>query len=251
MNVLSNAIKYNHPNGKVKCTLEETEQMEHTVLHTITIQDTGVGMDETFIASIFKPFTQEKQDARSVYQGTGLGMAIVKNLVDRMHGTISIESKVGYGSKVTIQLPYHISEKPLEIDNHQIDTYHFQNLHILLAEDNDLNREIASYILKDEGIQVTEVKNGKEAVECFEKMPEYTFDVILMDVMMPILNGYEATKRIRNSSKEDARSIPIFAMTANAFMEDKQKCYAVGMNEHIAKPIDISDLFHKIQKYIK
>lgn len=251
LNILSNAIKYNRSNGKVVCTLQENVQDSHTVMHTITVADTGVGMNQSFIASIFEPFTQEKQDARSVYQGTGLGMAIVKNLVDRMNGTITIESKVDQGTTVTIQLMYRIAEEPIAQEERQQILFDFNNLHILLAEDNELNREIATFILRDEGITVTEAKDGKEAVEIYEKMPAGTFNLILMDVMMPYLNGYEATRQIRNSRKLDAKTIPIFAMTANAFMEDKQKCYAAGMNEHIAKPLDVNALLEKIQKYTK
>lgn len=249
LNIISNAIKYNRYNGKVTCTLQEDAQDNNTVMHTITVTDTGVGMNQSFIASIFEPFTQEKQDARSVYQGTGLGMAIVKNLVDRMNGTISIDSHVNQGTTVTICLQYRIAEKPIVHEETKHISYHLEDLHILLAEDNELNREIATFILKDEGVHVTEAKDGREAVATYEKMPAGTFDLILMDVMMPHLNGYEAAKQIRNSHKQDAKTIPIFAMTANAFMEDKQKCYEAGMNEHIAKPLDVNALLEKIQKY--
>lgn len=251
INIVTNAIKYNKTAGKVKCSIEEIPRNDEKVDYKIIVEDTGIGMHQDFLKNIFQPFTQESHDARSIYQGTGLGMSIVKNLVDRMGGRIKIQSKVGVGTKVEVFLSFPIAElkedKPKKKDvrlNRDL-----KGIHILLVEDNELNREIAKFILEDEHMIVTEAENGQEALEIFSQSDEDTFDLILMDIMMPVLDGIKATKAIRQLKREDAGKIPIFAMTANAFIEDQEKTKQAGMNEHISKPLDIAQLIDKIAKY--
>ena len=251
INIITNAIKYNQKGGKVRCLIEEKESKDQKASYKIVIEDNGIGMHEDFVKHIFKPFTQESNDARSVYQGTGLGMSIVKNLIERMGGTINIQSKVGVGTRVEVALMFSIAE--MEISQSKVSKERnkkdFSGIHVLLAEDNELNREIAKFILQDENMVVTEAKDGKEAVEIFKKSKEHSIDLILMDIMMPVLDGLEASKEIRNLNREDAKSVTIFAMTANAFMEDKEKAKEAGMNEHISKPLDIHVLMDKIAEY--
>ena len=251
INIITNAIKYNQKGGKVRCLIEEKEAKDQKARYQVVIEDNGIGMHEDFVKHIFKPFTHEANDARSVYQGTGLGMSIVKNLIERMGGTINIQSKVGVGTKVAVSLTFPIAEMEDSQSREQKEKNKkdLSGIRVLLAEDNDLNREIARVILQDENMIVTEAKDGKEAVEIFEKSKEYSFDLILMDIMMPILDGLEASKEIRNLKRKDASTIPIFAMTANAFMEDKEKAKEAGMNEHIAKPLDLKVLIDKIAEY--
>lgn len=249
INIINNAIKYNHKGGLVSCYLEEGKAVNGKVTYHIRIMDTGIGMDRKFISSIYEPFTQEKQDARSVYQGTGLGLSIVKNLVDRMHGTISIQSEVNKGTCVEVVLSLKTAEKNIK-ERQKTGSSGLAGKHVLLAEDNGLNREIMRSLLNDEDMDVTEARNGKEAVDAYLNADSHTFDIILMDVMMPVMDGIEAARLIRSSSKEDAHNIPIFALTANAFMEDRKKCTDAGMNEHIAKPINKKELIQKMSSYM-
>ncbi len=253
INIITNAIKYNKPGGAVYCYLTESPCRENQVTYQVKIRDTGIGMSQEFLRNIFQPFSQETQDARSVYQGTGLGMAIVKNLVDRMGGTIEIESEPQVGTVVSITLTFRTADKPklLNEKRKNLNDTDLTGVKVLLAEDNELNREIAHFILEDEGIIVTEAKNGEETVEKFCENPEYTFDLILMDVMMPVMDGLEATRKIRQLQRTDAQTIPIFAMTANAFTEDRQKAKEAGMNEHLSKPLDAKLLIEKIAEYCK
>ena len=252
INIITNAIKYNKPGGEVHCYLKEKRLPNQCVRYDVTVKDTGIGMNPNFLKNIFQPFAQESQDARSVYQGTGLGMSIVKNLVDRMGGTIQIESEPGVGTTVEVSLTLPLAEMECKKEEKNIlyGEKKLAGLHVLLAEDNELNREIARFILEDEKMIVTEAYNGQEAIDEFLKEPEYTFDLILMDVMMPLKSGLQATKEIRRSGKADAKTIPIFAMTANAFIEDKKKAKNAGMNEHISKPLDAEILFEKITEYV-
>lgn len=249
INIINNAIKYNHKGGLVSCYLEEGNMVNDHVTYRIRIMDTGIGMDKKFISSIYEPFTQEKQDARSVYQGTGLGLAIVKNLVDRMHGNITIHSEVGKGTCVEVELTFKTTNSPVT-DKKKNEHINLEGKRVLLAEDNSLNREILRSLLNDEKMEVTEACNGKEALEIYMNAEPYSFDMILMDVMMPVMDGIKATSLIRSASKEDAKSIPIFALTANAFVEDRKKCTDAGMNEHIAKPINRKDLIQKMSSYL-
>ena len=251
INIITNAIKYNKPGGSVYCHLKEIPCEENQVNYQVIIRDTGIGMSPEFLKTIFQPFTQETQDARSVYQGTGLGMSIVKNLIDRMGGSIEIESEPGVGTAVSVSLKFPIAEAPKQMEKKKgmAENRNLTGIRVLLAEDNELNREIAKFILEDEKMIVTEAKNGKEAVELFCEKPEGTFDVILMDVMMPVMDGLEATRKIRQFQRKDAATIPIFAMTANAFSEDRETAEKAGMDEHLSKPLDAKRLIKKIREY--
>ncbi len=240
MNILSNAVKYNRANGQIYISCREipSEQPGMTTMEFVC-RDTGIGMTEEFQKHIFEPFAQEDAGSRTKFAGTGLGMAISKNLVEKMGGTITFESKEGAGTTFVIRVPFRIdtdrSGRPETGEKTEVS---IRGLHILLAEDNELNMEIAEFLLQNEGAVVTKAWNGQEAVEIFEKSGSGEFDVILMDIMMPVMNGYEAAKRIRSLDREDAQVIPIIAMTANAFTEDRMKAKEAGMNEHIGKPVD-------------
>ena len=207
------------------------------------IADTGVGMSEEFLEHIFDEFSQEANNARTQYRGTGLGMAITKRYVDLMGGTIRVESTKGVGSVFTVELPLEKTEAdqvhPVVVD---VNAVSLDGIKVLLAEDNDLNTEIARVQMEERGIQVTRAVDGMDAVKQFASNPPGTFDLIFMDVMMPNKNGYEATKEIRCMDREDAKTIPIIAMTANAFAEDVQASFDAGMNGHIAKPIDMNEV---------
>ena len=240
MNILSNAVKYNRENGQIyiSCIEIPSEQPEMTTMEFVC-RDTGIGMTEEFQKYIFEPFAQEHTGSRTKFAGTGLGMAISRKLVEKMGGTITFESEKGVGTTFVIRIPFKIdmdSDKGKE----QTDASEkfIKGLHILLAEDNELNMEIAEFMLQNEGADVIKAWNGQEAVELFRNSEPGEFDVILMDIMMPVMNGYEAAKMIRSLDREDAKEVPIIAMTANAFTEDRIKAKAAGMNAHIAKPID-------------
>lgn len=251
LNLITNAIKYNRENGSVYCALEEKEVSETEVILEFIIRDTGIGMSQEFLKDIFKPFVQADHGARSTYMGTGLGMAIVKNLVDRMDGTIKIDSTEGVGTTIKVSFLFKTANGNI-IENktqQMLPVEQCESIHVLVVEDNELNREIASFILKDEGMKVTEAIDGQQAVSLFIKKPEYYFDVILMDIMMPVMDGYEATRSIRNSGKKDAQTIPIIAMTANAFDDDRKKSNAAGMNAHISKPLEVQKLVETLESF--
>ena len=240
MNILSNAVKYNKENGCIYISCREipSEQPGMTTMEFVC-RDTGIGMTEEFQKHIFEPFAQEDAGSRTKFAGTGLGMAISKNLVEKMGGTITFESKEGAGTTFVIRVPFQIdTDRSGRSETGEKTEVSIRGLHILLAEDNELNMEIAEFLLRNEGAVVTKAWNGQEAVEIFEKSGSGEFDVILMDIMMPVMNGYEAAKRIRSLDREDAQVIPIIAMTANAFVEDRMKAKEAGMNEHIGKPVD-------------
>ena len=253
MNILSNAVKYNRENGQIyiSCMEIPSEQPEMTTMEFVC-RDTGIGMTEEFQKCVFEPFAQEHTGSRTKFAGTGLGMPIAKNLVEKMGGTITFESKEGVGTTFVIRLPFKINlyadkrEEQKDVSEKSI-----KGLHILLAEDNELNMEIAEFMLQNEGADVTKAWNGQEAVEVFKKSEPGEFDVILMDIMMPVMNGYEATKMIRSLDREDAKAIPIIAMTANAFTEDRLRAKEAGMNEHIAKPVDVRLLVKVICKLVE
>ena len=247
MNILSNAVKYNRENGHVYISFMEipSEQPE-TAIMKFVCWDTGIGMAEEFQKHIFEPFAQEHAGSRTKFAGTGLGMPITKKLVEKMGGTIMFKSKKGVGTTFVIQVPFRIdlaTDKRKEQKDALEKT--IKGLHILLAEDNELNMEIAEFMFQNEGAEVTKAWNGLEAVEIFEKSRPGEFDVILMDIMMPVMNGYNATKRIRSMDREDAKEIPIIAMTANAFTEDRIRAKEAGMDEHISKPVD-GNLLEKV-----
>ena len=252
MNILSNAMKYNRENGHIyiSCIEIPSGQPETTTMEFVC-RDTGIGMTEEFQKHIFEPFAQEHTGSRTKFAGTGLGMPIAKNLVEKMGGTITFESKEGVGTTFVIRLPFKINlyadkrEEQKDVSEKSI-----KGLHILLAEDNELNMEIAEFVLQNEGAEVSKAWNGEETVELFRKSESGEFDAILMDIMMPVMNGYEATKMIRSLDREDAKVIPIIAMTANAFTEDRLRAKEAGMNEHIAKPFDAKLLVKIIHKLV-
>ena len=240
MNILSNAVKYNKENGYVYISCREipSEQTAMTTLEFVC-RDTGIGMTEAFQKRIFEPFAQEHAGSRTKFAGTGLGMPITKKLVEKMGGTISFESKEGIGTTFLIRIPFRIdTDRKDRTEAEEKTETSIQGLHVLLTEDNELNMEIAEFVLQNEGTVVTKAWNGQEAVDIFRKSSPGEFDVILMDIMMPVMNGYEAAKMIRSLDREDAKVIPIIAMTANAFIEDRMRAKEAGMDEHIAKPVD-------------
>ena len=253
MNILSNAVKYNKENGQIyiSCVEIPSEQPEMTTMEFVC-RDTGIGMAEEFQKHIFEPFAQEHTGSRAKFAGTGLGMAISKKLVEEMGGTITFESEKGVGTTFVIRVPFKIDpdadkrEEPKNVSEKSI-----KGLHVLLAEDNELNMEIAEFVLQNEGAEVTKAWNGQETVELFRKSESGEFDVILMDIMMPVLNGYEAARMIRSLDREDAKKIPIIAMTANAFTEDRIRAKEAGMDEHVAKPVDAELLIKVIHKLVK
>ena len=250
LNLITNSIKYNRKNGSVDCFLKEEKQSDNRVLVDVTIKDTGIGMSEDFLKNIFQPFVQADQGARSHYKGTGLGMAIVKELLDRMDGTIQIDSVENQGTFIHVVIPFEIAEEPAVVQEmSELPKENLSGCRILLAEDNELNREIAAFLLKDEGISVTEAEDGQQAVECFLKMPEGYYDAVLMDIMMPVMDGYQAARAIRGSGKKDAEMIPIIAITANAFVEDKRKTMEAGMDAHLSKPLNVQELMDTIRKF--
>ena len=252
MNILSNAVKDNKENGNIYISCREivSDQSEMTMIE-FTCRDTGIGMTEAFQKQIFEPFAQEHAGSRTKFAGTGLGMPITKKLVEKMGGTIFFESKEGAGTTFVIRIPFKIDQDADEREEQEdVSGKSIKGLHILLVEDNDLNMEIAEFMLQNEGAAVSKAWNGQEAVEIFRNSVLGEFDAILMDIMMPVMNGYEATKMIRSMDREDAKVIPIIAMTANAFTEDRLRVKEAGMNEHIAKPIDIKLLVKVIHEFV-
>ena len=253
MNILSNAVKYNKENGYVYISCREipSEQTAMTTLEFVC-RDTGIGMTEAFQKRIFEPFAQEHAGSRTKFAGTGLGMPITKKLVEKMGGTISFESKEGIGTTFLIRIPFRIdTDRKDRTETEEKTETSIQGLHVLLTEDNELNMEIAEFVLQNEGTVVTKAWNGQEAVDIFRKSSPGEFDVILMDIMMPVMNGYEAAKMIRSLDREDAKVIPIIAMTANAFIEDRMRAKEAGMDEHIAKPVDRKLLVKVINELVK
>lgn len=251
LNIYGNCIKYNRQGGSIKTIVEGLPEHNGVGGYRWTISDTGIGMSEEFLKHIYEPFVQERVDARSVYRGTGMGMTIVKGLVEQMGGTIEITSELGVGSTFIVTIPFDIVEKPKEQVTIPKGSNIIKGKHLLMAEDNELNAEMAQTLLTDAGAAVAVVENGRKALELFEKSSEGTFDLILMDVMMPIMDGFEATKAIRALERPDAKTIPIIAMTANAFAEDAERCLAAGMNAHMAKPLEIEKIKKIICEQIK
>ena len=252
MNILSNAVKYNRENGQIYISCREisSEQPEMMIMEFVC-RDTGIGMTDEFQKHIFEPFAQEHTGSRTKFTGTGLGMPITKKLVEKMGGTVTFESEKGVGTTFVIRVPFKID---LDADKREEQTdaseKSIKGLHILLAEDNELNMEITEFVLQNEGADLTKAWDGQEAVELFRNSEPGEFDVILMDIMMPVMDGYEAAKMIRFLDREDAKEIPIIAMTANAFTEDRIKAKAAGMDEHVAKPVDVELLIKVIHKLV-
>ena len=253
MNILSNAVKYNKENGYVYISCREipSKQTAMTTLEFVC-RDTGIGMAEAFQKRIFEPFAQEHAGSRTKFAGTGLGMPITKKLVEKMSGTISFESKESAGTTFVIRIPFQIdADMKDRTETEEKTETSIHGLHVLLTEDNELNMEIAEFVLQNEGAVVTKAWNGQKAVDIFRKSRPGEFDAILMDIMMPVMNGYEAAKMIRSLDREDAKVIPIIAMTANAFTEDKMRAKEAGMDEHIAKPVDGKLLVKVINELVK
>jgi signal transduction histidine kinase/ActR/RegA family two-component response regulator len=243
INILGNAVKFTPDGGSITLRVEERmTDSDDKVLYHFEFEDTGIGMSEEFVEHLFEPFSQEDGGSRTTYQGTGLGMAITKQLVENMGGTINVRSQLDKGSCFIVEIPFTINKQAVVKTQTRVNVK-LKGMKVLLVEDNDLNMEIAQEILEDEGIQVTPAVDGQEAVDIFLKSPQGTFDLILMDIMMPHMNGYEATQAIRTSEHPDGRTIPIIAMTANAYAEDVAKALDAGMNAHVSKPIDINHLF--------
>lgn len=251
LNIYTNCIKYNKMGGSIYTQVECMGVKNGIVTYQWTISDTGIGMSEEFLSRIFQPFVQEHSDARSDYSGTGLGMAIVKSLVDEMNGTIQVTSEEGVGSSFLITLPFSIANQQEMAQNQsEVDVNaSIRGLHLLLAEDNELNAQIAELLLCEEGAKVTVVTDGKQALEAFEQQPPGTYDAILMDIMMPVMDGLAATRAIRALDRKDAAAIPILAMTANAFDEDAKRCLEAGMNAHLSKPLQMERVLTEIAHY--
>lgn len=248
INVLGNAVKFTPVGGRIDFVASSYLRENYLAYVTISIKDTGIGMSEQFIEHIFEPFAQEEDGSRSHYQGTGLGMAIVKQLLDLMGGDIQVTSSLGQGTEFIIKLCLPMEKHlnaPKQLDNLTAD---LSSLRVLLVEDNELNMEIAQYVLQDCGVEVITAMNGQEAVDIYTSADNYYLDGIFMDIMMPIMDGFEATQIIRSSHKRDCQSIPIVAMTANAYQEDRQKAIDAGMNDHLTKPIEREKIISALQK---
>ena len=255
LNIISNANKSTGEGGSIRCALSQKPmEKDGWCMMTIAIADSGIGMSEEFQQHIFESFTRERSSTISGVDGTGLGMGIVKKLVDLMGGTIEIHSVLGEGSTFTVRIPCRIAREEdakARRASVPLDKTNLAGKRILLAEDNDLNAEIARELLGEEGLVVERADNGVACVELLEKAPAGYYDLILMDVQMPVMNGYEATGKIRKLQNKSKAQIPIIAMTANAFAEDRQKALSVGMNDHVAKPIDMNTLIPVLQKYLQ
>ena len=252
INILGNAIKYTDAGGHVLCQVTIKAIGESLISCRTVISDNGIGMSTAFLPHLFEPFSRENTDEKSVTQGTGLGMSIVRHLVDKMGGTIMVESEKGAGTTFTVTLLF---EGPKEQECKKIEegdqSADITGMRVLLAEDNELNMEIAETFLTDAGVQITKAYNGKEEVERYLEQPAGTFDAILTDLMMPVMDGYEAARAIRGSGRADAQSIPIIALTANAFLEDAERVKREGMNEHLPKPLDVGKMLSVLAKYRK
>lgn len=253
INLLDNSIKYNKHGGSVTFSSQTKPLDDGRALFCFSVSDTGIGMAPEFLKHIYEPFAQEGDDARSKFQGTGMGMPIVKSLIELMGGTIEISSEVGVGSTFNVQIPLDIDKNPQagERANGQANSCSLAGMSVLLAEDNELNAEIAQALLESEGIVVTRAADGNETVDLYVGRPAGSFDAILMDIMMPGMDGYEATRAIRLSEKADAADIPIIALTANAFAEDAQAAHDAGMNAHLPKPLDFNKLKNMLARIKK
>ena len=253
MNLLSNAVRYNKDNGSVTLSCRELEDKGNTAWFEFICADTGIGMSEAYQQHLFEPFTQEHSTARSTYGGTGLGMPITKSLVDKMGGTITFTSRLGEETTFRVILPFRICQ-PGELPPQAAKAPapdELQGMRLLLVEDNTLNMEIAAFMLESAGAELTKAQNGQEALDIFRESPAGFFDAILMDVMMPVMDGYQATRAIRALERPDAAAVPIVAMTAHAFADDRQRAYEAGMTAHLAKPLESAVLIRTLRRWKK
>ena len=250
MNIIDNAIKYNRPQGSVFVQVKETDCRDGMAYYRFVVEDTGIGIREEFKKHIFEPFTQENQGARTHYNGVGLGMSIVKKLVEQMGGGIEIESQIGEGSVVQVTLPVQVDEawSAEPVDETRNLHNNIAGMRVLLVEDNEINCEIVEFMLEEAGAEVVTANDGKAAVDTFTASEPGEFDCVLMDLMMPVMSGYEAARVIRAMDRPDAKDVPIIALSANAFEEDITMAKDAGMNEHLAKPVDIRKLFRIISR---
>ena len=244
-NIYSNCIKFTKTGGTITTRYEDLGRQGNTATFRWTISDTGIGMSEDFVRHIFEPFSQEHSGARTEYQGTGLGMSIVKNLVRQMGGTIEVTSRQNVGTTFVLTIPFEIAEKNQPVQK----SASIRGLNLLLAEDNELNAEIAQILITDQGARLTVVSDGAQAVEAIRQNPAGTYDAILMDIMMPVMDGLKATRAIRALERPDAKTIPIIALTANAFADDAEQCKAAGMNAHLTKPVEIDKLVATVARF--
>lgn len=251
LNIASNALKYNRRGGRIEFSCDKIELTGEKVYFTLTCADTGIGMSPSFQQRAFEPFTQESNTARTHYMGTGLGLSIVKEFIPKMGGTITLSSQKDVGTRFTLTIPFTIDHASQEAETASQSPVSLSGLHVLLVEDNELNREIALCLLEKEGMEITTCENGAEAVKAFRESPLGYYDLILMDIMMPVMDGYEASRRIRSLPRRDASLIPIFAMTANAFQDDIEKSHQSGMNEHLTKPLHTKTMLDAIRKYVR
>lgn len=252
-NIGGNAVKYNRAGGTVTFASEDVSYSDGRAVIKFTCTDTGRGMSREFLVHAFEPFSQENTDARTTFTGTGLGLAITKQMVELMEGTISLKSEQNVGTTISVTIPFRIDvdyTEPQE-DAKPADAASLEGVHVLLVEDNELNMEIAEFLLKKAGITVTTAYNGQEAVDVFRTKAAGTFDVILMDVMMPVMDGLTAAREIHATNRVDAAEIPIFAMTANAFYDDVRQSREAGMVEHLSKPIQEQELLDAIRRHVK
>ena len=252
-NIAGNAVKYNREGGTIRLSCKETGERDGKIIYRFRCEDTGRGMSEEFVQHAFEPFAQEEQSARTAYMGTGLGLAIAKQLAEMMGGKIDVVSKLGAGTTFTIEIPFEVDEsyEKKDIEEDVILDPELAGKKVLLVEDNDLNMEIAGFMLERSGLEVTKAMNGEMAVEIFRMSEEGYFDFVLMDIMMPVMDGLTATRKIRELERTDAREVPVFAMTANAFTEDKEESKEAGMNEHLSKPLDEKTMLKVMKKYLR
>ena len=252
LNLISNALRYNKKGGKICLAIREVEYDGSHIGLEFKVQDTGIGMSREFVEkSLFKPFTQEDDRVRTEYRGTGLGMSIVYELVKQMNGTIDVNSKPGEGTTFTVKLAFKTVDSAWKKKEIQGENRNITGMNILAAEDNQLNMEILQFLLEEAGAKVTAVSDGKQAVEYFADAASGTYDVILMDIMMPVMDGLEASKKIRELPEGKGKDIPIIAMTANAFVEDKEKTKEAGMNAHLTKPVNREEIIRVLAAYWK
>lgn len=255
LNCISNAIKFSNKGGKVLVTVNEKESsVQNEAFYVFTVKDNGIGMSKEFVEHIYEPFTREETGTVSKIQGTGLGMSISRHIIDMMGGTIVVESGKGQGTTITIELSFKKSMMTEEVDCAVVNNNteeNFSGKKVLLAEDNELNMEIAVELIRHTGAEVFSASNGKEAFDMVAASPDNYYDLIFMDIQMPVMDGYEATRQIRNLPREDAKNIPIIAMTANAFEDARQNSVKAGMNGHTSKPIELDVIFDIMRKYIR